>query len=243
MQTIDAASLLAEPAPLCWDRLTATNAPLATGADTADDPLDLALPWLVRHLGVAQALEAALAPEDDLPPAHSARLLPALKLIGWDARLVRCASDELARAPLPALLLLRCGDACVLTRLARPKGRSGPWLAHVVMPGQPPLAFEVPLEVLAREYTGMALLVQPAQAGALAPPPPQPQQGPLARLAIALQAALAVAPAGRPGGRGGWLRAWWGVGLHRLRLGLRSLSLRRGQGVQVRVAPTDIPQT
>lgn len=241
METLNAASLLAEPAPLYWDRLNATNSPNAEGPQGDADPLDLALPWLVRHLGVAQALEAAMAPDDDLPPAHSARLLPALQLIGWDARLVRCASDELPQAPLPALLLLRCGDACVLTRLEQ---RHGQWLAHVVMPGQPPLSFDVPLDELTREYSGMALLVQPTAAGADDVPAPQAQQGPLARLAIALQAALALdRAASGPNSRWVWLsRLGRGV-LKRLRLWIRAVSTLGRHGIQVRGVPTDIPQT
>jgi hypothetical protein len=225
METLDLASLLAEPAPLCWDRLHATNGPLGPLRPPAGDALDHALPWLVRHLGVADALSAVLeadapaagpaaataqaAPDDQdgiRPDGHAGRLRGALRMIGYEGRLSPLALADLDARRLPALLLLRSGDACVLTRCT---DRHGERLLHVVMPGRPPIGFTLPQAALAAEYTGVALLLRPLDGTAPAAPPTA-AQGPLARLALALQAALAPpeqAPA--PGWRerlAGWLR-------------------------------------
>lgn len=214
MEPLDVASLLAEPAPVCWDRLTATNSPVADAggnADTAglsppaDDPLALALPWLVRHLGLAGALAATMASDDAAQSPEAQQVLPALRRIGFDARLSPCPVERLRQVPVPAVLLLRGGDACVLTssRLTR----SGQVVLHVVMPGQPPLAFDVPASDLAPEYTGMALLVRPldlqptttaAVAGVAAARGADPLHAPLSRLAMALEAARKAAMAPPP---------------------------------------------
>lgn len=255
MEPLDVASLLAEPAPLCWDRLHATNGPVdAAAPPPAGDALDQALPWLVRHLGVADALTAVLAadaeagaeveaeaeaqaqahaeaeaeaeagpglgPVPDPLLAHRAgaaprpvaeaseagRLQGALQLIGFDSRLRPLALDGLDQHRLPALLLLRCGDACVLTGTVR---RGPERLLRVVMPGRPPVAFELPRDALAAEYTGVALLLRRRGAGAPVRPP-EAAHGPLARLALALEAALAL-PAPAAQAPGGWHRlqsAW-----------------------------------
>ena len=230
MEPLTLASLLAEPAPLCWDRLMATNSDLADQAGQLEDPVTLALPWMVRHMGVAGALAAAMEPEwldlqPDMRPqggaapdaadaaendphmlARSAQALPALQRLGHDTRLVRCSAPELAYVPLPAVLILRGGDACVLT--GRHKARRGRWILSVVMPGVPPLGFELPLQAVAREYTGMALLTQPnskhlPQTGVqaeTAPAQPAPRQGPLARLFAQLQLALLQPSGGQASG-------------------------------------------
>lgn len=219
METLDLASLLAEPAPLCWDRLHATNGPvgpLGPPPPPAGDALDHALPWLVRHLGVAEALSAVLeadapvagpaaagaqaAPDDQddqddqndqdgiRPDGQAGRLRGALRLIGYEGRLCPLALADLDSSRLPALLLLRGGDACVLTRCA---DRHGERLLDVVMPGRPPIGFTLPPAVLAAEYTGVALLLRRLD-GPPPAAPPTAAQGPLARLALALQAALAA---------------------------------------------------
>lgn len=218
METLDLASLLAEPAPLCWDRLHATNGPGGPGGQPpapAGDALDHALPWLVRHLGVADALSAVLEADaavadpaaaaadvasDDQdgihPDGHAGRLCGALRLIGYEGRLRPLALADLEARRLPALLLLRGGDACVLTRCT---DRRGERLLHVVMPGRPPIGFMLPQAVLAAEYTGVALLLRRLD-GAAPAVPPTAAQGPLARLALALQYALA--PADQPPAEG-----------------------------------------
>lgn len=322
MEPLDVASLLAEPAPLSWERLQATNGNIDDSPPADGDELDRALPWLVRHLGVADALalvmaadadaataaglpdapapgDLAVAPADspaddeafaralalaqaearaeaeaqvaaqalaeaealaaaearalaaardgiqawpaepladdglDLEPdlAHLAdagllrappvavepgadpefeiedeatddagRLLGALGLIGFSGRLQVQALADLSPLQLPMLLLLRCGDACVLTRI---DDRRTEHILHVVMPGQPPVAFDLPESALEAEYTGAALLLQRLDDDAPMAPPAL-AEGPLARLALALHAALSE-PVPEPSR---WRRIW-----------------------------------
>jgi hypothetical protein len=190
MEALNIANLLADPAPPRQSGPPAGRSSAARPA-VAVDPLDQALPWMVRHLGVGDALAAVLADDDAPAPEGSAQLFRALALIGYDARLVRRTVEEVADGPLPALLLLRGGDACVLTSCRRSRGQR---LLNVVMPGYPPIAFDVPADDVANECTGMALLLRPVSAAVPPAPGADAARGPLARLAAALQMALVPAP-------------------------------------------------
>ncbi len=202
MSTLDAASLLSDPAPIWLDHPALPPTALLAGAGLAplalpqaapdDDPLAQALPWLVRHLGVAAALEAVMGPVDDGGGTASDRILPALRRIGFDARIARRPLVSLAVGDLPAVLLLRSGDACVLT--ARLRGAQGQALCHVVLPGPQPDEFSTAEAEIEAEYSGVALLVSARGAHSPALPDPAPAAGPgqtqaLAVLAAALQTA------------------------------------------------------
>ena len=231
MSTLDAASLLSDPAPIWLDNAgladsAASEHRLAESAterarqatagmggpvdrplltvvsETPEDPLAQALPWLVRHLGVAAAVEAVVGPVDDAQPVSSNDVLPALRRIGFDAHIQRRTLDSFAAAELPAVLLLRCGDACVLTK--RWLDAQGQTVCHVVLPGPQPEEFNATEAEIAAEYSGVALVVSPPkppfaaalarsrQAAAVAAPAPAPAPAPavtqdLVALAVAMQ--------------------------------------------------------
>ena len=132
---------------------------LAVVPPPAADPLAMALPWLVRHLGVAAAVEAAVGPVHEDRPLPSDDVLPALRSIGFDAHLQRRSLASLTAADLPTVLLLNSGDACVLT--ARWQDAQGQALCSVVLPGPQPDEFDTAEAEIEPEYSGVALLVNP----------------------------------------------------------------------------------
>ena len=193
MPTLDANSLLSDPAPIWFDApataeglLAALPDPLQAPLATLDaqarrpalaavppppaDPLAQALPWLVRHLGVAAAVEAVVGPVDDDRPAASDDVLPALRRIGFDAHLQRRSLSSFTQADLPTVLMLHSGDACVLT--ARWQDEQGRAQCNLVLPGPQPDEFSTAESEIEAEYSGVALVVsrpaRPPLASALA---------------------------------------------------------------------------
>ena len=193
MPMLDANSLLSDPAPIWFDEPAALDAPGAAPIDPlqaalamleaqaqrpvltmvpalAADPLAQALPWLVRHLGVAAAVEAVVGPVDDERPAASDDVLPALRRIGFDAHLQRRSLASFSQADLPTVLMLHSGDACVLT--ARWQDAQGQAQCNLVLPGPQPEEFSSAEAEIEAEYSGVALVVsrpaRPPLASALA---------------------------------------------------------------------------
>ena len=193
MPTLDADSLLSDPAPIWFDEPAAADDLLVAGPDPLQaalatleaqarrpalaavppppaDPLAQALPWLVRHLGVAAAVEAVVGPVDDERPAASDTVLPALRRIGFDALLQRRSLSSFGKADLPTVLMLHSGDACVLT--ARWQDAQGQAQCNLVLPGPQPDEFSTAEAEIEAEYSGVALVVtrpaRPPLASALA---------------------------------------------------------------------------
>ena len=193
MPMLEANSLLSDPAPIWFDEPAALDALAAAPIDPlqaalamleaqaqqpvlaevpapAADPLAQALPWLVRHLGVAAAVEAAVGPVDDERPAASDDVLPALRRIGFDAHLQRRSLASFSQADLPTVLMLHSGDACVLT--ARWQDAQGQAQCNLVLPGPQPEEFSSAEAEIEAEYSGVALVVsrpaRPPLASALA---------------------------------------------------------------------------
>ena len=161
---------------------------LAVVPPPAADPLAQALPWLVRHLGVAAAVEAAVGPVHEDRPLPSDDVLPALRRIGFEAHLQRRTLASFAKADLPAVLLLHSGDSCVLT--ARWQDAQGQAQCSVVLPGPQPDEFSSAEAEIDAEYSGVALVVS-------APRPPFASALARARAASASASASAsaIAPA------------------------------------------------
>ena len=193
MPTLDANCLLSDPAPIWFDGPATTDGLLAALPDPLQaalaaleaqarrpalaavppppaDPLAQALPWLVRHLGVAAAVEAVVGPVDDDRPAASDDVLPALRRIGFDAHLQRRSLSSFSQADLPTVLMLHSGDACVLT--ARWRDEQGQAQCNLVLPGPQPDEFSTAESEIEAEYSGVALVVsrpaRPPLASALA---------------------------------------------------------------------------
>jgi ATP-binding cassette, subfamily C, bacterial LapB len=141
----------------------------SAGWDLDNDALAHALSWLTRHHGQERSAESLLAQaavQGRLAPDQALR---ALTEAGFSAGLVQRRVAELNDLLLPAVLLLKEGDACIVVARRSEAGRY-----DIVMPGREHHACEASEAELEAEYTGMALVATPR-------PQAQPR-GPEARL-------------------------------------------------------------
>ena len=122
----------------------------------ADEPLAHAIAWLTRHHGrgrSASSLLAGLPTADRLDGPLAVR---ALNDAGFHAGLVERRIGELSALLLPAVLLLKEGDACILTA-RHADGRT----YDVVMPGEVAQRCTATEADLGAAYTGQALVAAP----------------------------------------------------------------------------------
>jgi ATP-binding cassette subfamily C protein LapB len=128
----------------------------AAGWDIDNDALAHAIAWLTRHHGrerSAESLLASLRVQGRLAPDQALR---ALAEAGYSAGLVQRAIAEINEMLLPAVLLLKEGDACILV------ARHGAGSSYdIVMPGREHHACQASEAELAAEYTGIALVATP----------------------------------------------------------------------------------
>ena len=137
----------------------AAAVPPTGGWDLDNDALAHALSWLTRHHGQERTPESLLAA---LPSsaAKSGRIGPdealrALREAGYSAGLVQRRVAELHDLLLPAVLLLREADCCIVVA-RRADGRY-----DIVMPGREHSACTATEAELEAEYTGVALVSTP----------------------------------------------------------------------------------
>jgi ATP-binding cassette subfamily C protein LapB len=144
--------------------------PLAHPRDEPDDALLECLAILTRLHGrpvSPDALASGLPLEDHrLTPALFVR---AAEQQGYSARVLKRAVKRISNLVLPAVLLLKDGRACVLTRVDNAS-------AEVIFPETGIGAKTVPLEEISASYAGYCIFVQPRpradqRAGEIAPPP------------------------------------------------------------------------
>lgn len=146
------AGTAATPPPLA----EAEQTPGGKTWDIDNDALAHACAWLTRHHGrerTAESLLSGLPVEGRLGPDQAVR---ALREGGYSAGLVQRRIDELHQLLLPAVLLLRDGDACIV--VAR---RDDGLTYDIVMPGREHHACQASENELASEYTGLALVATP----------------------------------------------------------------------------------
>lgn len=130
------------------------------------DALAHALSWLTRHHGrerTVESLLAGLAPQGRLGPDEA---LQVLREAGYNAGMVQREIGQLHSKLLPAVLLLKEGDACIVVA----RDTLDPRRYEIVMPGpehQPCSASEDELQA---EYTGFALVATPRPAAPSAVP-------------------------------------------------------------------------
>jgi ATP-binding cassette subfamily C protein LapB len=123
--------------------------------DIDNDALAHALSFITRHHGrerTPESLLAGLPVKGRLGPDQAVR---ALRDAGYNAGLVQRPLAELHHLLLPAVLLLKNGDACVVV------ARKGGGQYDVVMPGREHHLCSAQESELAGEYTGMALVATP----------------------------------------------------------------------------------
>ena len=133
----------------------AAPAPPASGID---DALLHSVVWLTRHHGRERSAESLLA---DLPLTGAMGPDQAIRVMreaGFNAGLIQRRIAEIHSLLLPAVLLLKNGDACIVVR--RLDGAQ-PDRYEVVMPGAEYISCEAHESELQAEYTGFAFVATP----------------------------------------------------------------------------------
>lgn len=124
--------------------------------DIENDALAHALSWITRHHGRERSPESLLSTlglTGRLGPDQAVR---ALREAGFNAGLVQRRIGDLNAMLLPAVLLLKEGDACIV--VAR---RADAGSYDIVMPGRESHACVATEAELSGEYTGLALVATP----------------------------------------------------------------------------------
>jgi len=121
------------------------------------------LPWLMRGRQAPEFAGRLAHTLQSRPDAGWQAAAPLLQAAGLAATLQRRPLASVPAQWLPVALLLRSGDACVLTE--RHSTADGQTLCHLVLPGQDgDDVFCASAAELAAEYTGQLLLLQAAPA-------------------------------------------------------------------------------
>ncbi len=123
-----------------------------------DDALLQALVWLTRHHGrerSAASLMSGLPLAGALGPDQALRVL---REAGYSAGMVQRRIADIHSLLLPAVLLLKGGDACIVVQ--RPDAARSD-LYEIVMPGPDSHVCQATEAELLPEYTGFALLASP----------------------------------------------------------------------------------
>jgi ATP-binding cassette subfamily C protein LapB len=127
-----------------------------------DDPLLQSLVWLCAHHGRARSAQSLLAGPGIAQQLTAPLAVRVLQEAGFNASVVEREPGQILALLLPAVLLLKNGDACILTERVL-QGRT---LRYRILmpPGEPDQA---PVEVLAsedellQEYTGLVIFATP----------------------------------------------------------------------------------
>jgi ATP-binding cassette subfamily C protein LapB len=144
----DEAPAVADPA----DALPAVAAP---------DPLLDALLWLCHHHRADRtpvSLLNGMSVNGPLGPKQAIQLLDGA---GFNAALIKRPPGKILSMLLPAILLLKNGDACIVLRRIRPKQRGEEVQFEVLMPGADDGTCMATEEELMLEYSGYALIATP----------------------------------------------------------------------------------
>ncbi len=127
-------------------------------ASGIDDALLQSVVWLTRHHGRERSAQSLLA---ELPLAGAMgpdQAIRAMREAGFTAGLIQRRIGEIHSLLLPAVLLLKNGDACILVRRLEPD----PDRYEVVMPGAEAVVCQAHESELQAEYTGFAFVASPA---------------------------------------------------------------------------------
>lgn len=128
-----------------------------------DDALAQALVWLTRHHGRERSIASLLSTQQIEGQLGPDQALRALREAGFSAGLLQRPLTEIHELLLPAVLLLKNGDACIL--LARRSQAGGLAACTVLMPGEQPQQLVASEAELAAEYAGFVLVATPLSSG------------------------------------------------------------------------------
>jgi ATP-binding cassette subfamily C protein LapB len=134
----------------------------ATGDAGTSDALLQALVWIGKHHGrerSAQSLLTGTAVDGAIGPDQAVKVL---RDAGYNAGLIQRRIGDIHPLLLPAILLLKNGDACIV--VARKGGQKEEPKYDVVMPGPESHSCVATEAELSVEYTGFALVASPKPA-------------------------------------------------------------------------------
>ncbi|MFZ2650912.1 MAG: type I secretion system permease/ATPase, partial [Burkholderiaceae bacterium] len=133
--------------------------PTSTGPPSGiDDALLHCVVWLTRHHGRERSAASLLA---ELPLTGAMgpdQAIRAMREAGFNSGLIQRRINEIHSLLLPAVLLLKNGDACILVRRL---DDGTPHRYEVLMPGAQYVACEAHESELQAEYTGFAFVATP----------------------------------------------------------------------------------
>ncbi len=136
--------------------------PVEPPTSAIDDALLHSVVWLTRHHGRERSAESLLA---DLPltgPMGPDQAIRVMREAGFNAGLIQRRIGEIHSLLLPAVLLLKNGDACIVVRrLDTATSQTQPDRYEVVMPGADYISCEANETELSAEYTGFAFVATP----------------------------------------------------------------------------------
>ena len=127
--------------------------------DLDNDALAHALSWLTRHHGRERSAESLLAGTSVVGRLGPDQALRVLRGAGFHCGLVQRPISELNSLLLPAVLLLKDGDACIVAARQDAGGQATRY--RVVMPGREHHELDASEAELINEYTGIALVATP----------------------------------------------------------------------------------
>jgi ATP-binding cassette subfamily C protein LapB len=140
----------------------APDEPMAAGVGTAlsSDPLLEAIVWLCHHYGIDRSevslLDGFQPSEAGITPAQAVEVL---KRVGFSATLVRRPPSKILTLLMPVVMLLKNGDAVILTkRIGGRAKKAGGTRYEVIMPGSGNEVCTATEEELLPEYSGYTLL-------------------------------------------------------------------------------------
>ena len=126
---------------------------------TPTDPMLEALLWLCRHHGVDRTPASLLNGMQLNGPMTAVQAVQLLRQAGFSATLVRRPPSKILTLLMPVVLLLKNGDACIVTRRVGERSkRAGGARYEVIMPGADNEVCTATEEELLPEYSGYTLV-------------------------------------------------------------------------------------
>jgi ATP-binding cassette subfamily C protein LapB len=138
--------------------------PDLSGWDIENDALAHAMAWLTRHHGRERTPESLLSGLPLKGRLSADQALRAMREASFSAGMVQRRVAELHHLLLPAVLLLKEGDACIVVA----RHADDPLRYDIVMPGREHYACTASEDELEAEYTGTAIVCTPLAAPAQA---------------------------------------------------------------------------
>lgn len=129
------------------------------GSASMSDPLLEALLWLCSHHGVDRTPHSLLNGLALDGPMTAVQAVKLLQQVGFSATLVRRPPSKILSLLMPAVMLLKNGDACVvMRRISARSKRAGGARYEVLMPGSGNEVCTASEEELLPEYSGYTLI-------------------------------------------------------------------------------------